>query len=66
MISSVQAMNERLEVLERIADLALQVRTLERELVNSADPRLVMERLTLARLGLDAALTGLGQLDNER
>jgi len=59
-------MNERLEVLERIADLALQVRTLERELVNSADPRLVMKRLQQARLDLDAALTELGLLDKER
>jgi hypothetical protein len=59
-------MNERLKVLERIADLALQVRTLERELLNSADPRLVMERLKQARLDLDAELAELGLLDKER
>ena len=48
-----------LRVFERIAALALQVRTLERELVNNKDPWLVMDRLKEARQELDEALGDL-------
>lgn len=59
-------MDERLRTLERIASLALQVRTLERKLLNSKDPWLVMDRLKVARLDLDAELKELAAVDRGR
>lgn len=56
-------MSDRAGTLERIADLALRVRTLERELVPAADPRRVLDLLKDARVGLDEALRELSALD---
>ena len=52
-------MSDRLKILERIADLALRVRTLERELGPATDPRRVLDLLKDARSGLDEALREL-------
>lgn len=59
-------MADRLAVLQRIADLALRVRSLERELIPATDTRKVMDLLTQARAELDEALDGLAALDWDR
>jgi hypothetical protein len=57
---------DRLAVLQRIADLALCVRTLERELIPATDTRKVVDLLTRARAELDEALEDLVALDRSR
>lgn len=58
-------MPDRLQILERIADLARQLRDLERELVPAKEPRLVMARLKSVRRKLDEALDDLQRLERD-
>ena len=56
-------MSDRLQALEKIADLARYVRQLERGLVDAKDARLMVERLYTARRQLDEALDDLERLE---
>ena len=56
---------QRLETLQRIAALALMLRSLERELAGATDSRLVMERLKETRSDLDAELEVMRQEERE-
>lgn len=56
-------MTDRLQALEKIADLARFIRQLERGLVDAKDARLMVDRLYTARRQLDGALEDLDRLE---
>lgn len=56
-------MRDRLQLLARIADLARQLRDLERELIPGEKPGFVLARLKDVRFELDGALAELRQLE---
>ncbi len=58
-------MPDRLAILQKIADVALRVRTLERELIPATDALKVMRLLNRARVKLDEALADLARLERD-
>jgi len=58
--------DERLRVLERIAALALRLRSLEKELIPTKSPRRVMDELMQTRADIDAELEGLAVIERRR
>ena len=59
-------MPDELTALRKVSDAAKYVWTLERELVNNKNPRLVMDRLKEARRDLDAELAELVVIERGR
>jgi hypothetical protein len=58
-------MRDRQQLLEHIVGLARQLRDLERELVPSGDPKLVLARLKSVRQELDEALGDLQRVERD-